>query len=353
LYQKEEFEHVTELKLPRLREEVTPTYLFLQIFSTDLLDHIVLATNANSKAEKEAERATKEFTFDRNDILKFISCIIEVMGRRIHFLQAFVRGKERHGDGITVSKWEHLHRLLAFDTKVFFDLFNKGLQSIVKVGGEGTMDEMMLPWTAFHELVVTIERKPNERGVRVYVWTFYLTRSGHPIVFMVIPDIRIPFFTGTQVMDNVAANMPPRTVSVVTDAFFGNLEWLQAHSAYNYTSALNFHHNLADFTLLSHKLGYHQNRVFIYKDVVVSLFVDNNLMITASTVFQHQSLASAALTRHYRGINFASTQPRLTLEDTLKLKVLSSDGLRALCKSLGYSASMCLLIIYIYIHILF
>lgn len=339
LYQKEEFEHVTELILPRLREEVTPTYLFLQIFSTQLLDHIVACTNAKSMAEKEAGRATKQFRFDRDDVLKFISMIVEVMGRRVHYLQTFVRGNERHKDGISTSKWERLHNLLAFDPKILLAFFNKGLQSIVKVGGEGTMDEMMLPWTASHEFVVTIERKPNERGLRIYVWTFYLTCSGHPIVYMVIPDTSVPFFTGTQIMDNVVANLPPRTVSVVTDSFFGNLEWLQANSAYNFTSAINFHHNTAQFTLLSHGLTYHQNRVFAYKDIVVSLFLDNNLMITASTVFQHQSPASTALTRLYRGINFSNIPPRLTIEDTLKLKTLSLNGLKALCKSLGYSAS--------------
>lgn len=66
------------------------------------------------------------------------------------------------------------------------------------------MDEYTLSWHANHPLMGTIERKPEKEHIKLFVQTFFLTKSGHPVVYFILPDIHIPFLTDRQVMDNVA-----------------------------------------------------------------------------------------------------------------------------------------------------
>lgn len=341
---RQEFADVTELNIPRLRGEVTGVNIFLRIFSITLITHIMEATNSESNKAFQTGEARKRFIFDQKDVILYVSVLLEAMGRRVHNLKDWIRGKtgERHKNGISASRYEAFRTYISFDYVEFFHLFNKGLRAVVHVGGCGTVDEMMWPWLAVHEWVVFIERKPSDTGIRVYVWTFFLTRTGHPIVYMIIPDIRIPFFTGAEVMDNIVANMPPKEVEVVSDSFFGNWDWMKRFPLFNFTSAINFTKYEEELKVMAYNLKYNENRVFTDGKVMVSLFQDNKLMITASTFFS-STPPPLITSRSHKGVNTSTAPPLLTMEDTLALKNLSVDGLRALSKALGYASGMSIL----------
>lgn len=156
----------------------------------------------------------------------------------------------------------------------------------------------------------------------------------------VIPDIHTPVWTGTEVMNNAVALWPSHgDDGIITDAWFGYLNWLKKNHNLFFTSAVNYGKYPGLFDVLSFGLKYHENRVFTNGDVIVSLFEDNDLMITASTMFSAASPINLDREGHYRGVNTSVLKPILSLTDIDSLQTLSLAGLQALANAQGLSAS--------------
>lgn len=84
---------------------------------------------------------------------------------------------------------------------MLFEAFNKGLSSVLHVGGHGSHDEAI--WEYFREFfyVVYIPNKPHNTDICCYKWCFILTQCSRPVVFWVLSDISISTYTGTETID--------------------------------------------------------------------------------------------------------------------------------------------------------
>lgn len=288
---KQEFAYVTQLKVPRLRGELTPAFIFHSIFHQKLISHIAKSTTSFSQKLAITQGKTF-FQYTDKDVMKFIFLIVEICARQVTSMQAWVRNQNgvRHSNGLNQERYETLRKRLSFDNHTLFDYFNKGLRSIVDVGGFGTVDEMIWQWHGNHPFVTFMECKPHNTGIKVFFLVHFLTRSNRPAVTHVIPDIHTPVWTGTEVMNNAVALWPSHgDDGIITDAWFGDLNWLKKNYNLFFTSAVNYGKYPSLFDVLSFGLKYHENRVFTNGDVIVSLFEDNDLMITASTMFSAAS----------------------------------------------------------------
>jgi hypothetical protein len=103
-----------------------------------------------------------------------------------------------------IHKYEQIRGYLSFDIAAVFGFFNDSLKKLIKVGGASCIDKAIWPWTSGSEFVVNILRKPKDMGLRIYYWAFDLTGSGRPVVWHLVPDLRVPCIPPTEVLESVA-----------------------------------------------------------------------------------------------------------------------------------------------------
>jgi len=159
---------------------------------------------------------------------------------------------------------------------------------------------------------------------------FECTSTGKPIVYHVVPDIRIPVHTSVEIMDLMIEFAPADQYTLVADAFFPSLGWIQSHPTIDFIFSLS-PQDLPFFDLFSHGLEYHNYRIFKKDNLLISIWVDNKTMICISNCF----VAENSEEGRYRGSNFS--KPILSVDDIKLLAKLSSNGLKSLAKRCGVS----------------
>ena len=124
-------DQLTVLKNAGLRDHLSSFSIFRQIVSNDLINHIVIATNANY-AEKKASKQGKKSLFSFSDILLFISMIVDVCSLQIiSFVDYLNDGKRTIG--LSTSRYNKVRKYIAYDNKTAYDLFNVGIKSDINV----------------------------------------------------------------------------------------------------------------------------------------------------------------------------------------------------------------------------
>lgn len=338
LVPKGNFTDVTQLKSPGLRSHVTPSAIFRRIISDDFLRVLEKGANAHVKSSSLGSPGPRP-SFTTNDFQKLVCMILDVIGQKIEEWEIYLRDPDRT-IGLTVNTYKDLRKHLEFSFEDLTNTFNQGVKETVEIGGHGAVDESMVPWRGDSEFSITIPRKPKSTGLRFYVLSFPLTSTGQPIVYHVIPDLRIPFYGGKEVLDEMALVLPEgRTISITADAFFGTPSWLKAQEKGFYTLSCSSVCEQSLFPLFASDLGPKEYRNFFNGINVVTLWQDNVLVITTSNLHTPQPLPHHDLQGRYRGVNLTGRTPILSIESIQKLMTFPHEELKAMAKAMGKSSS--------------
>jgi hypothetical protein len=110
--------------------------------------------------------------------------------------------------------------------------------------------------------------------------------TGPPVCYHIIPDIRTPCFTGLEIMEAMINVLPSQVqLSITADCFFVLIGWLRANQTLPVTFGLSSL-DLGRLTeLFSHNLEQNQYKVLTDEKVVISVWIDNKVVIAASTAF--------------------------------------------------------------------
>jgi hypothetical protein len=151
-------------------------------------------------------------------------------------------------------------------------------------------------------------------------------------VYHVLPDIRRPVFTATNVLDAMEAQLPDdlRT-TIYCDAFFTCIPWFKncRHQFVASLSKTRFN------SIFYHHLKSHQYRVYQHGSLVVSVWVDNNVVVTLTNRYNVVDKNSVVV----GGIDTSGLRPLLNAADTQSLCALSLEGLQALTAAVGKPTS--------------
>lgn len=333
-----EFSDVTQLNNPARRSGVTLLSIFKRILSGRFVEVLVSGVKAKEVLKREGKRGPG-LNFHEDDVFGLVAMILDICGRQVHQFRDYVRDPERRV-GLSANRYEDLKAHLDFNMEDLISAFNDSLKESIVVGGHGVVDESMLPWHGKSPFSITIPRKPKSTGLRMYVVCFPLASTGQPVAFHVIPDIRSPTYGGREVLDIVYDQLPAdRILSITADSFFGNLNWMTTHQDRFLTLAIPKNSDPKLFELFSKDLAHHEFRSFAKGDLVVTLWLDESLVITASTRYKTKRPGESSREGSYRGIDFNSQREKLSLPTIHILEKLPQDQLEILAKKCGISTS--------------
>lgn len=264
------------------RGSITSKSIFLRIMQPSI-KHLVSAINSSINSRRDESTPGPKPQVSEADVCKFIGAVVEICGRRVQKKSTYF---SLATTTYSTHQWQKIrHHISSYNPRALFRLYNDGLRATIIVGGHGAHDENI--WEFFGESSnsVVIPRKPHSTGIRGYLWCFTLTLSGRPVVIFVLPDIRTPCFTGTETLNILLKKWPTDTmISTTADSFFCNLEWLRNHPSNPSTFAVPADH--FPFTdLMAKDLKWHEYRVFTNGRIILSFWLDNKLVITASSAF--------------------------------------------------------------------
>lgn len=298
----------------------------------EILKYLAISASEKSNANRSGPQGRKT-DFTVQDIQSYLAMFIDMCGRRKTHMYSYLQEEDRIG--LPTNRFEKLRANLTFSPKVLFELFNKGLASIVDVGGHGAIDEAMWEYKGQSPFVVTIKRKPKDTGIRCYLLCFPLTTSGLPVCFQALPDIRTPCFTGSELLEWATKVVPKKKlVSLTADSFFGSLPWLNSHKSFPYTLSLD-PTDLPLVELFAYQLKHKEYRTYSNGELVISVWLDNKLMVTASSLVKPPITKSQE--RLHRGFDVSDATPSLSLEAVETLQELSGEDLKTLAKMCGKS----------------
>lgn len=247
----------------------------------------------------------------------------------------FLRNHAR--PGIPVSRFYKLDSLLSCIEPEFFNCLNNSFKEYIQLPGMTTLDETMWEWSSDHPAVVSIPRKPNSKGVKVFTYCFKFTHSDLPYCFHFIPDITRPGFSAAAMLDiaDIVYHDYPNT-SVTTDSWFSRLPRMRGGAHVLSTTSLGTDEEAALTRVVRANLTYHQYRTFRSGDICLTFFLDNDLMRTASNCFEVRASSSAfTTTRWSTGRGAEALPPRLSLGAIGPLLQLSSADLEVLASAFG------------------
>ena len=112
--------------------------------------------------------------------------------------------------------------------------------SLFQVAGHSAVDEYILEYQGESAYKIFMERKPHPWGFKCFFWCFSLTNSQRPVLYQVIPDLRIPIHSPSEIINKLVALIPQgATVSVTADSWFTSLQLMEAHPNVNFTFAIS------------------------------------------------------------------------------------------------------------------
>jgi predicted lactoylglutathione lyase len=163
--------------------------------------------------------------------------------------------------------------------------------------------------------------------------------TGRPVCYHIIPDIRTPCFTGLEIMEAMKNVLHSQIqLSITADSFFASIGWLRANQTLPVTFGLSSL-DLGRLTeLFSHNLEQNQNRVFTDEKVVVSVWIDNKVVMAASTAFTAEQNTQHEKSLQHMGVDTSGLIPILSESSARNLaSVLSTKELKALAQKCGCS----------------
>lgn len=333
-----DFTDVTQLRNPGLRSQASLKGIFERVISQSFLQ--VLVDGAKSKDEVESNRERGPgCSFDSEDFMGLVSMILDCCGSKIEDFEQYLYDPNRRV-GLSVSKYKKIRKHFSPNLIYLIEEFNTGLKETIEVGGHGALDESMIAWRGDSRFLICIPRKPKSTGLRMYLLSFPLASTGQPAVFHLLPDLREPTYGGRELLDSIRNVLPPGfKISLTADSFFGTLTWLEARKEEFFTLAISKSSDPALVMLLSHNLGHHQYRTFTNGNVVLTLWMDEDLVVTASTRYKVNEPEAGRGEGRYKGVNMSGLTPFLSLESIHHLSQLPHSELQSLARRSGVSSS--------------
>lgn len=307
--------------------------MFLRLFSTNILQHIAHETTAMWNSKKDHPRGP-QMNFTKEDVLGLIKILLFLCGSEER-LKDHLKDKERKGLG--TKRYNKIRKVLTFDIETVVNLFNANLKVQFIPAGNGSGDELMWGWESDHENVRTIPHKPIDKGIIVYAIAFSLTRSKRPLLWHIIPDLRIPVITPFEVLNATLAHWPNTDITLTVDALFSNLRFLTNHSDRHITMAMTKSHISNIWSLFTFELKYCEYRIFRKENVIIAFWLDNRIMSCASTSF---SISESESVGQVRGIDLTGNEPLISAQGAQILETLSIDDLRRLAGAQGTSKGL-------------
>ncbi len=326
---------VSEFRPLRVRHRNTFTNTFLRLVNDELVEHIADISTATLRGMKDTTRGPKP-TITEQDIRAFIAeviaaCAGKITDLRSHFAQQGHKGLGQH-------QYQRIRSALGFDTGTLMGIFNDNLKATLKPGGHGVIDETIWEWTARNEFVRCIPRKPKDEGIVAYAFCFTLTRTGRPVLWHLIPDLRIPVLRPDEIMEAMVAVWPDRPITVTTDCYFTHIGWLEKHKDLPFTSSLASNDLATLWPLLTYNLQYHQYRMFQIGDMIATFWFDNKVVANITTAFTIEK--DDVQQGYHRGTDLTGLKRSLTLHSIPILLQLGLEDLQALAFNSGHTAGM-------------
>lgn len=182
--------------------------------------------------------------------------------------------------------------------------------------------------------------------MRLYLWCFELTKALRPVCYHIIPDLTIPHIGGSAVLNTMIKEKPDNAtgITLCADSFFTSLGWLKSHPQMKSVFAISKVKNESLFNLFSHDLDFNEYRVFSNGSIMVSVWLDNKLMICASTTHKWSPNPEGTL----RGYTPMTREPIISMEGTNTLKQLSISDLQALASNMGLPSGIMIFCVCVY-----
>jgi len=221
---------------PGTRNGTTPAKIFWKIFSDELLDHIVEASNANARTQ-HANKRGRPSTVDKEDIRKLIAMQVDICAYGYDNFTEYLRSPNEN-IGLSQREYERVRHVLDFNTEEFFNLFNVALKTLVNAMGPSAIDEATWEFFGSSAFKTFIDRKPHSTGFKVIVWCFKLMNNERPVLWHLIPDIRIPCLTANGSLERMMQHAPSNPFTLTVDSWFSSLGWTESHLAIPCTFAI-------------------------------------------------------------------------------------------------------------------
>ena len=310
------------------RSEVTPIGVFLRLITPQMLAKIAADSNEQLKGNTKV-KLTKQ------DIKGYVSMIVECCGTQTKRWGTYLREKNRVG--LERRRYELLRGVLVVNTKQLYTDFTSNTHSITTVAGESAIDETMLPYEGKTDHSVFIPRKPHNIGIRLYLHCFRLSSSDLPLCFSVVPDTEEQCIPSNHVLERMNNHLPVNSkVSITCDSFFSSLGWLESHPNRPTLFSLNSNDLSVLLPLFRHKLKFHEFRMFTNNKIIVSLWMDSELVVCATNRFRMANVPDQKTTV---GVNMTGYDPICDQSELQAVANLKIDTLKEIAKRMGESQS--------------
>lgn len=170
----------------------------------------------------------------------------------------------------------------------------------------------------------------------MFLWCFFLGDTGRPVLYHMIPEMRIPPHTGSEILEAMLQAKPQTTFSITADSWFTSLGFLKTHPDVPLIFALSKSKVETEVLIFGQDLRLHEYRVFTKGNLHISIWLDEALLICASNNFREQGQRGRG---PFIGVDSDPVRPLLSESDVSKLEQLSSEGLSSLAGALGVRKS--------------
>jgi len=87
--------------------------------------------------------------------------------------------------------------LFSYKTTDAFSFF-----SLSQVAGHSAVDEFIMEYTGESPFKTYMERKPHPWGFKIFFWCFSMGNTGRPVLYVLIPDLRLSIHSTSEIRTN-------------------------------------------------------------------------------------------------------------------------------------------------------
>jgi hypothetical protein len=158
-------------------------------------------------------------------------------------------------------------------------------------------------------------------------------------MFHFIPEITTKHLGAYAALDNFKQVLPKK-ISLTCDSWFGMKSWMEFNNHLPVTMSMSSNQGDGLWQLFSHNLQRNQFRTFSNNKILVTVFLDEGLLVTASTMFKIlDERASVNTPLQARKTNVLAPSFKLSKTALELLCQFPKDDLVLLSTALGKSSS--------------
>jgi hypothetical protein len=289
----------------------------------------------------------KEIT--QEEVWLFLAFIVDVCANQIQDLWDHLEESPH----IKIRTYRNVRENLSFDVVQLVETFNQSSNSTIDVCGDVSLDEQIWEWFGDSGFLAFIPRKPHSTGLKVMALSTSLQSSQRPVCVSILPDNVNPRFTANESLQVFFSNdhwfflfkltktkqwaskaLENRCVSITADAWFGNLNWLRNFKSIPTTFSVSSN-QFKFLPLFSSGLKFHEFREFSDGEVIVSVWNDHAIVVSASNAW---SVPDSSPQKRM-GTDFLHHFSKLSEDALNNLKIWGLDDLQKLSEWLALPIS--------------